>query len=777
MNKVSKLSTLPLTIALLGSAAANAAVLEEVVVTAQKREQTLQDVSAAVTAFSGDQLIESQINNIEDLQVMLPGLTFGNDFNFAKVFVRGVGMSSSFAGIDPSVALHVDGAVISQAAAQFTSLFDLERVEVLRGPQGTLYGRNATGGSINLITRKPTDQFEGYTNVTVGGPDLNLIGEGAVSGPLADNLLARLAVRVQNRDGYGKHTGTGQDIDDANKQGIRGQLQWIISDKTDNLFAAEYYEEDENSRAVKFIRESFPDTAIPGLVAPGLPNVSRNSRNTGGDFVPVAQLDTTSLTNTFNYDVNDLLSIKSITNWRDFSNLLLQDFDVSDTVTGGFPQATTSTTQLQTIDTEQYSEEIQFIFNSDRWRGVAGLYYFNEDIDSVVLIGRDPLYTPDNPATSPNFNAIVPAELMTDISNLPDMVRVAIFATMDIEAYAAFANFTFDVTDSFAVKLGARYSHETRDTNNIFGVASPVDTAPQYDEPKSASKTYVATTPEIGVEYRFDSGTLLYATYSEGFKSGTGNLGERGTRIINGGMLENSFLNLVDEETIDNLEMGLKGMFLDNSLQLNVALFKYKVEDAQFDRTFPIPVPPFFSARLENAAKTDGQGIELETRWAITDALTVDMNATYYDIEFDEFESLDPLNEDLFGANSTDVQPTSLAGNVPRNTPEWTYNIHATYDVTLDNGAVVTLGGNYARKGEQFYTEFNNPVMGAGAYGILDANLLYTSADERTTVNFWGKNLTDEMVLSGAFAISTSRTITGTYLPPRQYGVTVGYKF
>ncbi len=725
--------------ALASPVAVQAVELEEIVVTAQKREQNLQDVSAAVSAFGGEELATSQINNIEDLQVMLPGLTFGNDFNFAKIFVRGVGMSSSFAGIDPSVALHVDGAVISQAAAQFTSLYDLERVEVLRGPQGTLYGRNATGGSINLITAKPTEEFEAYSRLTVGGDDMNIVGEGAISGPLSETVRGRIAMRYHNRDGFGEHTGTGKDIDDANKLGVRGQLNFLVNENVEDLLSVEYYKEDENSRAVKFIRASFPDTTNPGLVAIGLPDVKANSRDAGGDFVPQAELDTTSITNTLSWDVSDLLTVKSITNWREFSNELLQDFDVSDTVNGSFPPSATSTTQLQTIDNEQFSEEVQFVLDSSNWRGIVGLYYFNDSIDSSVLIGRDP-------------------------KSFPDLSRVIIEAELDVEAYAAFANFTYDLSDALSLKVGARYSYEDREVENLFGVAPPTASSAIFDPIKSDDKNYSDFTPEIGLEYRTADDLLFYATYSEGFKSGTANLGERSPTLI-------------DPETIDNLEVGLKGMFLDKSLQLNVAAFMYKVDDAQFDRTFPIPVPPFFAAKLENAAQTDGQGIEIEAKWAPIEHLTLDMSATLYDIEFDEFESLDPLNEDLFGASSTSVQGEDLSGNKPRNTPEWTYNIHAAYDIPLDGGATVTLGTNLARKGEQFYTEFNNPVLGAGAYSIWDANMLYTSSDERFSVNVWGKNLTDEMVLSGAFAISTSRTITGTYLPPRQYGVTVGYKF
>src|SRR5687768_1529009 len=193
-----------------------AAELEEVIVTAQKREQSLQDVSLAVTAVSADDLFRSNISSIEDLQHRVPGVTFGNDFAFAKLFIRGVGLNSSFAGIDPSVALHVDGAVVAQAAAQFGSLFDLERVEALRGPQGTLYGRNATGGSINLVTAKPTQTFGGYTNLTVGGSDLSYGVDSALSGPLTDTVLGRVAVHYLHHDGYGEHTGTGKDIDDLN---------------------------------------------------------------------------------------------------------------------------------------------------------------------------------------------------------------------------------------------------------------------------------------------------------------------------------------------------------------------------------------------------------------------------------------------------------------------------------------------------------------------------------------------------------------------------------
>src|SRR5688572_15798492 len=196
-----------------------------IIVTAQKREQAISDVSLAVTAIGEERLVESNTVNIEGLQRLVPSVSFGNDFNFAKLFIRGIGLSSSLPGVDPSVALHVDGAVVSLAQAQLGSMFDLERVEVLRGPQGTLYGRNATGGAVNLITAKPGAQLEGYARLTVGGPDLNLIGEAAVGGPINDHIRARLAVRAVNRDGYGVNELTGNDIDDAEQLSGRGHLE------------------------------------------------------------------------------------------------------------------------------------------------------------------------------------------------------------------------------------------------------------------------------------------------------------------------------------------------------------------------------------------------------------------------------------------------------------------------------------------------------------------------------------------------------------------------
>lgn len=713
--------------------------LEEVIVTAQKREQSLQDVSVAVTAVTADDLLRRNIKNIEDLQSYVPGVTFGNDFSFAKLFIRGVGLNSSFAGIDPSVALHVDGAVVAQASAQFASLFDLERVEALRGPQGTLYGRNATGGSINLITAKPTQTLSGYTNLSIGGSDLSYGVDSALSGPLTESTLGRVAVHYQHHDGYGVHTGSGKELDDLNVVATRGHLQFKFSEDVQLLLSGEYAKEDDHSKSVHFIAPMFPVPPLPSLRAIGLPNVSINSRNAGGDFRPTFESETWSATATLDWRLNDTVAFKSLSNYREFDDQLTQDFDVSDTVNGNFPPAPTSTTQLQAIGDDQFSQELQFIYDGDSLHGIAAAYYLTEGIDSLVLLGRDPVR---QPARS----------------------RVIVPATLDVDAWAVFTNFTYDLTDMFSIKAGARYSAEKRSEENHFAVASPVNTAAVFDPVRRASRDYSDFSPELGVELRPNNNVMLYLTYSEGFKSGTANLGER-------------VPNLVDPETIENFEAGIKSRLLHDSLLLNVAAFKYKVEDAQYDRTYAITAPPFYAARLENAATTDGRGMELETSWLATDRFRLSFTGTYYHIRFDRFLSQNPINPALFGPGGLTLPLEDLAGNRPRNTPDWTAELSAAYEWALTSGGSLELTGSAASRDKQYYTEFNDEITSQDSFTLYDANLRYTAPDGKLTLSLWGKNLSDEMVVSGIYVTSTSRTITGTYLPPRTYGATVGYKF
>ncbi len=700
----------------------SATVLEEVVVTAQKREQSIQDANLAVTAVHGDRLEDGLIENVGDLQTVAPGISAGDDFAFAKIFIRGIGLSTSFAGVDPSVALHSDGAVISQAYAQLGSYFDLERIELLRGPQGTLYGRNATGGSINLITRKPTEELEGYGRVSYGNYDMLQL-EGALSGPLTDGVLGRIAFKNLARNGYGENEVNGADIDDADKQSLRGHLQFNINENIDLLLTAEYHNEDDSALGLKFVEfgNNIDSSFAP---SPGAGGIASGRRNVASEADYRNDRDTWAVTATLNWQLNENYSIKSLTNYRELDVLLKQDLDISSNINDDIQNnATTS---------EHFSQELQLSYDGDRLRGLAAVYYFNEDFTNDNNIGFDRA-----------------ADGLTTFVNLT--------GDIDIEATAVFAHVTYDVTDQISINAGGRYSYEKRSgvtTNDVlllsrFGFAT--DLIRSYSDRRSFNDF----SPSVGIEWRPRDNILAYFTYSEGFKSGSFQSGQ--------------LVRILEPESIENYEFGIKGTYLEDRLQLNLAGFYYEITDLQVDRSIPSAGGGFITV-FENAAAAEGKGVEVEMSWLVINNFRLDGNVSYLDAEFEEYDAANPL----FPSNGALV---SLAGNSLRQSPEWSWNLRGEYEFPLVNGGSVVLGAEASFKDDQFYTEFNDGITGQNDYTLVNANIKYTSPNERLTINVWGKNITDEFVRSGIFFISTGRTVAASLLPPATVGVTVGYNF
>jgi len=737
----------------------------EIVVTAQKREQALSDVSLSVSAVGGEQLAVTNTASIEALQNLVPSVSFGNDFNFAKLFIRGIGLSSSLPGVDPSVALHVDGAVVSLAQAQLGSMFDLERVEVLRGPQGTLYGRNATGGAVNLITAKPSAQLEGYARLTVGGPDLNLIGEAAMGGPLndSDSVRARLAVRALKRDGYGVNELTGNDIDDAEQFSARAHLEFLPMDTLSVLLTGEYHKEDDRSLAIKFREVSFPGVltdAIPandGLSALGqrtnadgsLASFSTNPRNLRANFDPINDRDQWALTGTIAFDVSDAISLRSQTSYRDFEAIFFHDFDMSSYL--GYPLAQTGPTRSsanhwQPVFQQQFSQELQANIETDRLHAVLGLFYLDETIEVENHIGFDVLTN-------------------------TDPFRVQFDGSLFVETWAAYANVTYDLTDWLSLKAGGRYSWEKRHLRNNTGLGSAalnqlVLDPLQWDD----SKTWDDFSPSLGVEVRPNDDWLLYANWSRGFKSGTAEIGS--TRRLS----PTQPLPFVDPEKVEAFEAGAK--YAAGTLNFNVATFFQRLKNGQFSLTRPIPTPPFFTSTLTNAAVSEAYGAEVEMLWQPTDAFTLNAAVAYLHSEFTEFSAADPLYARLVAPGADPAALVQdLSGNATRMSPRWSVNLNPTYEIELANGGTITPGANFAYKSKQYHTEFNDDRLAQDGYIQLDANILYRAPGRDFSVNVWMKNITDELVYAGSFSISTSRAIGGTLMAPRSYGVTVGYAF
>ena len=723
---VTKCLTAGLLTAMTTTAWAQKEALEEIIVTASKRQESLQDVNLTVTAVTGLTLERKQIDTIEEIQAIVPGMSAGNDFAFAKLYIRGIGLNSSFAGVDPSVALHVDGAVISSSYAQLGAFFDLERVEVLRGPQGTLYGKNATGGSVNLITRKPTEEFEGYGRLTIGNYDLTRL-EGAVSGPISENVLGRIAFKSTDRSGYGKNVLTGNDIDDANKQSVRGQLQFNASDDVDFLLSAEWQREDDAGMGIKFVETL---NALNPIRYPNPPNgaggFTSGRRDTSSEKDNENKRDTFALTGTLNWQINDSMRLTSITNARDTDILLVQDLDNSSNVNASIQSnATTS---------KQFSEELQLNFDTERLHGLVGLYYFDENFKNNNNIGF---------------------ALASD----GRVTNVLLTGDIDIETTAIFANLSYDISDTFSFNVGGRYANEKRggDTTwNLFFVPLSV--------PFSDSESFDEFKPSIGFEWQPSEAVLTYFTYSEGFKGGGFQSGQR--------------VPILRPELIDNYELGVKGTYAGGRVQLNVAGFYYEVTDMQLDRTQPVPGGGFTSI-FENAAKAEGQGVEIELSFLATDNFRIDGNLAFLDAEFVDYESVNPIFPILPPPPPApqDLIPKDLAGNKLRQAPEFSGYLRGEYAHALGSGGMLTWGVQVSHKGDQFYTEFNDDISGQEAYTLVDFNVLYTSSDERMSVNFWGNNVTDELVVGGAFVSSTGFIVSANNLPPATYGVTFGYNF
>jgi iron complex outermembrane receptor protein len=782
--------------------------VNEVVVTAQKREQSLQDVSLAVTAVGAQRLEDAHINNLQDLQLIVPSVTIGNDFNMAKIFVRGVGSNTSTTGSETGVAVHVDGAVVARAEAQLTSLFDVDRIEVLRGPQGTLYGRNATGGSINIITNKPTADFGGYGRLTYGNYNM-LIAEGAVGGPISDKVLGRVAFKSEDRGGFGTNPVTGNGVDSVNRYMVRGQLMFLPSDKVDFLLSGEWFKQDDTSGALHYRRASFPGVArLPSL---GVGGYAARPRDLASEFDPSTKTTTWAVTGTLNWRLNDNFSVTDIANYRKFDTSITQDLDLSSVINSLATTGLATSVQRRDVRSEQYSNELQLKYASDWLNGVLGAFYFHERQRPVDTVGLGPILgmaqnvgvlaagpTTQDPGiagfTIPGAPSVTPAEaqFLCNVTTLGGAgfapKRVCINSNLGTEAWAVFGQTVINLghfasgLDTLSLKLGGRYSHEKRDSENPAMIIVRNGLGPVLHFTSAGThveKTFSDFTPEVGLEWKPSQDLLFYYTYSEGFKSGAGE-NAAGSRTI------------VGPENINNHEVGLKSSWLDRRLAVNISGFSYKLYGLQTSKTINDPVAGFVT-RFENAAAISAKGFEIETFAQITDNLRLSTSLSYLDSKFDDFTTADPLDPRNVSTppnlpaydpvtNPTGFSPIiiQLAGNPTRNSPKWAWNIHGEYDIPglmLPHEGTLTLAGDVSYRANTYFTEFHRLLEGSKAYTMVDASLTYTSGDNRMTASVWGKNLGDTFRPSSTFALATGRLVGVTYMPPRTYGGTVGYKF
>lgn len=543
----------------------------------------------------------------------------------------------------------------------------------------------------------------------------------------------------------------------------------------------------------------------------GIGGYATDPRDLGSDEPPSVNTETYSITGTLNVGLSDNLSFTNIANYRKFDTQLIQDLDTS-AVINRLPTATT--VQTRTIDSEQWSNEAQLKYDSDAINAVVGLYYFKEKqrprdqvglssttgmaSNATVLLTRPTVR--DGVFIGPGGTTLAEALAMCNFEspNFPN--RVCLKSKLDTKAYAAFGQINFDLGEmaglnGLTLKLGGRYSYEKVSSANpsIIMTANANPAAATVLVTTEAAtfreKTFKDFTPEVGLSWAASDDILLYYTYSEGFKAGSGENAAGSTTIVR-------------PEKMKNHEIGAKMQFLDRRVTLNIAGYTYKLDDLQINKTVG-GGPAGFTTIFENAAKTSATGVEMDFLIAPIDNLRFSGALSYTDSKYDDFITLDPLyapnvavpGQPAYNA-TTNPDPTAfgapcpsdalnanapcniqLAGNPTRNSPKWSYSFRTEFDIPLGDNGTITLAGDMYGKSNVYFTEFKRLQEGQAAYTLFDASIKWSSADDNLYIQGYVKNIGDDLLKSSTFAISTGRVIGVTYLPPRTYGVALGFKF
>ncbi|MDX3911535.1 MAG: TonB-dependent receptor [Sphingobium sp.] len=707
--------------------------LEDIVVTAQKRAENVQDTPIAISAFSGDTLARNRVQGIADLSRIAPGIVSGAQYGTNRLFIRGIGLTSIAIGADPSSAFHVDGVYVGRPSAQLNSFFDIDRVEVLRGPQGTLYGRNATGGSVNVITKRPTADLNGYVNVGYGNYD-RIDLEGAVGGPLTEDgrIMGRIAVQTVNRDGYGKNLykvvpggDAKQDIDDENRQSIRASLLFKPTDGLDITLIGEHSRERDHNYA-NHNMGPYPGFVLTGPLM-GYTAIIR-SRDIASSTSEQNRRTGYALTGIVGYDLSDTIRLQSITGWRKWNRYNAPDTEGSTAPIGVEGYKETS---------RQFSQEGQINYDTTNLKGIVGLFYYKERVGNRTFVDF----------SQQNFGTVAAPVLFPGAYYEQN-------GHSDISAIAAFTQWTYSITPQLNITGGLRYSHERRTNEGLF--AGPLAPIILLDQ----AKAWNSFTPKVAIDYHIFDDVMLYASYTKGFKSGTYN-----TATPN---------PVVNPEKVTSYEAGVKATLFDRHLELSIGGFYYDYKDLQVNKIIGI------TAVTVNAATAKNKGIEASARWRVTDGLTLNADLTYLDAKFSKFNSANPLyasgceiNDAAHCVNGEQV----LKGNPLPGSNKWGANIGAEYVLPVGgNSLTARLDGNY--RSRIYFSEFKQEAISQKGVVKLDGSLRYDFGD-RWSATLWGKNLTNRKVVGNEILILAlwGFPIAGAYDPPRTYGISLGAKF
>lgn len=746
-----------LVLASISAAEDNRPALEEVIVTAERRESNLQEVPIAVTSLSQADLEAKHISDIGDLQALVPNLSIHvGDANNAVVYIRGIGQIDSIAFFEPGVGIYLDDVYLGRAQGAFLDVVDVERIEVLRGPQGSLYGRNTIGGAIKYVSAAPTEELSGKVSVSLGNYNRRDI-KATLAGPIAGDMLSgRLTVAHLEREGYASNAFDGKGDGDREMDFVRGVLNFDFSEAFNLQLSADY-----SDSTPERSRTPAKETAINvTVVDPYTFGVSVQTFAADDDpFRVNVDFNTTEFTETqglsanATWELNDTVTLKSITSLRELDYGTEIDLD-------GTPISAFSIFYFN--QQEQKSQELQLNITTDHWSLVSGLYYFKEEGET--------------------FDGGIFANLL---------IAGAGEAEFTTTSYAVFSQLDFDFSDSFSGIVGLRYTEEEKQYSRIIedfdltalaGIGFDGDGAVTYANPNLLTPNaddlqlgggigvarpaanpepanFYNFSPKLGLKYQLSDNGNIYATYSTSFKSGGFN-----------GRLADGQLNPYDEETLSSFELGLKTMLFDDRLRTNLAIFHNRYKDLQVssfeatqDGSSLLPV-------FTNAGEAKMQGIELEITALLSEQLTLNSNVGFLDAKYTEY----------FAGSDTDSN-TSVDVSDERemvNAPKVDAFIGLVYSVELSDLGNLDISSDLSYRSKTYLEVNSSEILAQSAYTLWNAALSFESSDEAWRVSFAVKNITDEEYRTHAFDLSAFPGVELAYYnPPRTYSANITYRF
>lgn len=697
----------------------SAMVLEEIVVTARKQSENLQDVPIAISVVSEAMLEQRGVSLLSEITATMPNVTTTGGGQGPNVFsIRGLSTTSNNPGFETGIGLYIDEVYVGKSFAFDTALLGAQSIEVLRGPQGTLFGRNTIGGVISLHTKNPGDELEAEIDATYGNYDFIQV-RGQVSGPIvADKVSGLFSAMIKNRDGYLTDHVTGGSYNNEDSWSMRGKLLFTPSENLEITLSADYYK-DDNIDGVADVRG--------GALAP-VDGTPLEERSIGSDFENYGNREIYGLAGNIVWQ-GDGFDITSITSYRSLEtdSLLDQDFTVVDFSFTGRRE-----------ELGQFSQEIRLASQNDgAFNYLVGLYYFRTDLEALTTanLGADAIFA--------LLNAAVPGE--------------TVFSAADVtgNAYAIFGSFTYDISDDLTLSGGLRYSYEDKDivfsqtlSDGAFvmplaGIAVPI--ASMQDNVSDG-----AVSGNISLNYRVNEDASLYATFSRGFKAG----GFNATVL---GFTPDQLR--FEKETVNQYEIGFKSSLMEGKVRLNAAAFYMDYSDKQEQ----IVNGAIFT--VGNAASATSKGFEVELTALPHPQFEVFGNLGYLDTEYDAFPGCD---FDGMGA------PVDCSGNALQVAPEFSASFGGRFEQPLSDSINLVVSGDLSYEDDSFITATNNPDFIKQSATFVNGRIGVESADGRWRVAFWGKNIFDVTREEISFDFLGTQYVYQSN--PRTYGIEVRFK-